>query len=229
MYNIPLYTVYGPHIHIPCNYIQCNTTILSQTVLHPIQRRLPYANLVELRFGCTPHCCEEIWQPVVSRPRICPATNCKDLFVFCLFCVYGWHWLTTFWQCTCCILLYSVVPCEVYGSSSFAQSKGILAPVAWSFAATIFFHAFPPQFIWQISCSRQFMIWNRPCFYCTPFGNAIFECTPLSDNFCCKLFDKMNWLYASYKFGAADTVRTICVKNSLLPRRLRFRLFKMFS
>ena len=121
------------------------------------------------------------------------------MFVFfCgLLCVCGWHWLTIYLAMH---LLYSVVllvACEFYGECFFSptldlpdlpiQSKRILAPVAWPYLCFRLHFVFPcfstiTIHLTNLSCSRHsLMIWNRPCFYCMPFGNLIFECTSLGD------------------------------------------------
>ena len=121
------------------------------------------------------------------------------MFVFfCgLLCVCGWHWLTIYLAMH---LLYSVVllvACEFYGECFFPptldlpdlpiQSKRILAPVAWPYLCFRLHFVFPcfstiTIHLTNLSCSRHsLMIWNRPCFYCMPFGNLIFECTSLGD------------------------------------------------
>ena len=114
-----------------------------------------------------------------------------------MFVVDGWHWLTIYLAMH---LLYSVVllvACGFYGECFFFPNLGS----AW-FAHTVQEHPGPRSLILPVfrlhfvfpcfstitihltnlSCSRHsLMIWNRPCFYCMPFGNLIFECTSLGD------------------------------------------------
>ena len=107
-----------------------------------------------------------------------------------VFVVDGWHWLTIYLAMH---LLYSVVllvACGFYGECFFSPNLGS----AW-FAHTVQEHPGPRSLILPVfrlhfvfpcfstitihltnlSCSRHsLMIWNRPCFYCMPFGNPDF-------------------------------------------------------